>query len=316
MNEDPAFRHKYETQVLPFYRSARFGEFSGVGGLKIRHAAFRRRKSSGALIVLPGKSETYLKYAEFLYGMDHRGMGFSGRMLPDRLKVHVERFDDYVEDVRTFVREVVEADRPRSLFVLGHSTGALVAALYLQRFPRTFQAGILCSPLFGLKMGPLPGFLLRLLARMIDRPGRHEGYAPGQRKLRRPRFGANTITHSYPRWSLWEREIISTTDAIRLGGVTNRWVRESLLAGRRAVLGAGKAQAPLLLLQAGQDAITAAGPQNRFCALAPRCRRLRFEGARHEILIERDDIRGEAIERIKEFLSAQLAEGGTSGADR
>jgi lysophospholipase len=319
VNEDPAFRHKYETQVLPFYRSAHFGAFSGVGGLKIRYAAFSQKKSSGALILLPGKSETYLKYAELffdlrelplsLYGMDHRGMGFSERMLPDRLKVHVERFDDYLEDVRTFVQEVVETDAQERLFVLGHSTGALIAALYLQRFPQTFQAGILCSPLFGLKMGPLPGFLLRLLARRIDRPGRHEQYAPGQRELKRPSFRSNTITHSYPRWSLWEQEIIPTTEAIRLGGVTNHWIRESLLAGRRAVLGAGKIAVPLLLLQAEQDAITAAAPQERFCALAPRCRRLRLMGARHEILIERDDIRSGAIARIKEFLTALLREG-------
>ena len=97
MDNERSFRSKYESRVLPFYKNGRFGEFAGVGGLKIRYLCFEKKNTSGALVVLPGKSETYLKYAEFfydlrdlnmsLYSMDHRGIGFSERMLPDRLKM-------------------------------------------------------------------------------------------------------------------------------------------------------------------------------------------------------------------------------------
>jgi lysophospholipase len=318
MEDEQSFRTKYETRVLPFYRSGRFGEFSGAGGLKIRCVTFERKDSSGALVILPGKSETYLKYAEFfydlqdlplsLYAMDHRGMGFSERPLPDRLKMHVQSFDRYIEDVETFVDTVVKASGHEHLYLFAHSTGALIAALYLEAHPEIFSAGIFCSPLFDLKVGSVPGFVLRALARLLDRPGRREEYSLGQKNLKRPDFPHNTISHSYARWSLWEEEIIPNTEAIQFGGITNHWLRESLNAGQRAVRRAGKITVPLLLLQAEQDSIVRLGAQNRFCRRAPRCTKVLIPGAKHEILIERDDLRTEAIARIKEFLASQLPE--------
>jgi lysophospholipase len=318
MEDDQDFRRKYETRVLPFYGSGLFGEFSGVGGLKIRTVAFEKKDSSGALVILPGKSETYLKYAEFfydlqelplsLYALDLRGMGFSERMLPDRLKMHVQSFDHYIEDARTFVEDVVKARGHDHLFIFGHSTGALIAALYLENYPEIFRAGILCSPLFYLNVGPIPGFALRALTRLLDRPGRREEYGPGQRDIKRPDFQNNKISHSYARWSLWEQEIIPDIEAVQFGGVTNHWLRESLVAGHRAVQGAGKINVPLLLLQAGQDSIVGLGAQDRFCRRAPRCAKVRIREAKHEILIEREDIRTAAIARVKEFLARRLQE--------
>jgi lysophospholipase len=318
MEEQRRFQKKYKTQVLPFYSGGRFGEFSGVGGLKIRHVTFDRLGASGALVILPGKSETYLKYAEFfydlqdfplsLYAIDHRGMGFSERPLPDRLKMHVERFDEYVEDLATFVDTVVKGGGHEHLYLFGHSTGGLIAAAYLERHPKIFKAGVLCSPLFDLNVGPVPGFVLRVLARLLDRPDRRREYGPGQRDIRRPEFQNNKITHSYPRWSLWEEDIIPNTEAIQFGGVTNHWLRESLMAGHRAVQRAEKISVPLLLLQARQDSIVSLSAQDRFCRRAPRCEKILIRGARHEILIEQDDTREEAIGRIKDFLTARLKE--------
>lgn len=316
MEAGSTFRSRYERRVLPYYRGGAFGEFFGVGGLKIRFAAFEKKHSRGALLFLPGKSETYLKYAELfydlralpldLYAMDHRGMGFSERPLPDPLKIHVERFDNYTGDLHTFLQTVVGGQQYARLLVLGHSTGALIAALYMQHHPRTFQAGVLCSPFFALGAGPVPGFVLLTLVRLLDFPCRRERYAPGQGKVEPPDFQGNTTTHSRERWSLWEREIIPGNAGIRSAGVTNHWLRECLIAGQRAVRGAANIEVPLLLLQAGEDTIVGLDAQERFCRRAPRCEMVRISGARHEILIEEEQIRSQAIARIRSFLTAQL----------
>jgi lysophospholipase len=319
MEAERRFLDKYEGRVLPFYRSGRFGAFSGVGGLKIRHVSFEKKDRCGALVILPGKSETYLKYAEFfydlqdlplsLYAMDHRGMGFSDRPLPDRLKTHVERFDEYVEDLATFLDTVVSAGRHEHLYVFGHSTGGLIAVRYMEYYRESFRAGVLCSPLFDLNVGPVPGFGLRALARLLDRPGKRTEYGPGQRDIQRTGFQTNKISHSYARWSLWEEDLIPNTEAIQLGGVTNHWLRESLDAGHRAVQTAGRITVPLLLLQAEQDSIVGLHAQDRFCRRAPHCRKVLIRGAKHEILIEQDPIRSEALTRIKEFLTGRLNRG-------
>jgi lysophospholipase len=176
----------------------------------------------------------------------------------------------------------------------------------MENHPETFQAGVLCSPFFDLKTGPVPGAVTRCLARLMDRPGRREKYGPGQRDIKRANFQDNKISNCYPRWSLWEEEIIPNTVAIQFGGVTNHWLRESLMAGLRAVRGARTITAPLLLLQAEQEGIVRLSAQDRFCRRAPRCTKVLMQGAKHEILIEQDEIRAEAIARTKEFLAGRL----------
>jgi lysophospholipase len=222
--------------------------------------------------------------------------------------MHVERFENYIEDLSSFLDTVVSPAQPDRLFVFGHSTGALIAALYLENHPATFKAGVLCSPFFDVAVGLIPGFVARALAHLLDRPRRQKEYGPGQRDIVRPDFQNNKITSSYPRWSLWEQEIIPNTKAIQFGGVTNHWLRESLTAGARAVRQAGRIAVPLLLLQAGADQVVELGAQERFCRRARRCTKVRIRGARHEIHIERDELRNEALDRVKNFLSVQLQE--------
>ncbi len=315
-DDQQQFCSKYETRVNPFYQRGRFGEFPGVEGLKIRYVCFESGKESGALVVLPGKSETYLKYAELfydlqelklsMYAFDHRGMGFSERLLPDRLKVHVEDFRHYLEDLKRFLAAVVGARDHEKLFVLGHSMGGLVAALHLERRPADFRAAVLSAPMFEIDTGRLPSFLARLIAGPLECIKGSTSYGPGQDKPRRPSFAGNRLTHSYPRWFLWERETIPNTPEIHFGGVTSRWLRENLRYGRKAVLGAGKIAVPVLLLQAEEDSITRAGGQDRFCRRAPLCRKELIHGARHEILIEQEEVRRHTLERIKGFLKGWI----------
>jgi len=310
------FLSKYEDRVKPFYEGGRFGEFDGAGGIKIRYACFENSDETGALVVLPGKSETYLKYAELfhdlqdlqlsLYCMDHRGMGFSQRILADRLKIHVDSFDHYIEDVKTFLETVVKQRQHERIFLLGHSMGGLVAVLYLETYTEDFGAAVLNAPMLEIDFHALPGFVARAVARILDSPGRGEEYGPGQKNLKQPSFQQNQITHSQPRWSLWEESIIPGVREIQFSGVTNHWLWESIETGRRALQRAKAISVPVLMLQAEQDTITRAGSQNRFCSAVPLCRKFVVRGARHEILIEQEDIRREAIAQIKSFLTHQV----------
>ncbi|HEV8689846.1 MAG TPA: alpha/beta fold hydrolase, partial [Ideonella sp.] len=107
-----------------------------------------------------GRTETYLKYKELAFDLararysvyihDHRGQGMSPRLFTDadaHDKGHVERFDDYVEDLHAFVGQVVRPEQPGRLFLLAHSMGGGIAARYLQKYPDTFTAAALSSPM-------------------------------------------------------------------------------------------------------------------------------------------------------------------------
>ena len=83
--------------------------------------------------MLTGYTESYLMYSDLIkdlfeqkysiFIMDHRGMGKSGRMLPNRQIVHVVNFDDYVNDAEFFTQEIARRDGSElPLYLFGHST--------------------------------------------------------------------------------------------------------------------------------------------------------------------------------------------------
>ena len=113
------FIDQYNKKVLPFYRSCEQGFFFGSENKRINYLKCEAERKDTAVIILPGKSESYIKYAELIYDlkspgmsfflMDHRGMGFSERSLDnDRDKVFVKEFDYYVNDLRKFMCLVVD----------------------------------------------------------------------------------------------------------------------------------------------------------------------------------------------------------------
>ncbi len=307
------FAETMQREVWPYYESGAFGSFMGADSVRITYAVFAAAGEQGALVILPGKSESFIKYAEMIYDlrgcgytlylMDHRGMGFSGRLLgQDVDKVHVGRFDDYVRDLEAFVQQVVKPQRHAPCVVLGHSMGATVALRFLETYPEIFDRAILCAPMLQIITDPWPEPLAFGLSGTACLLGQGDAYCPGEEPWDPGAFADNTYTHSRPRWSLWQKKLIPSNPVIGVGGVTMRWLRESLKATAKARELAEEVRVPVLLLQAGEDALVKPEGQNEACAQMTDCRRHVYPGARHEILMERDAIRDDALERIRDFL--------------
>jgi lysophospholipase len=307
------FEKEYQQLVVPFYDSGVFGEFTGKDGIRISHVRFERADEKGALVILHGKSESYIKYAELVsdlrelglsvYLMDLRGLGFSGRMLADDPeKVYVGQFDDYIADLKTFMETVVSAKPHKRIFLIAHSLGGCIAARYLETYPEDVTATILSSPMLQIDTGSYPPSVAYAIAALSTAMGNGSEYAIGQGPRGPQSFFSNTTSHSYARWSLWENELIGLHPEIRSGGATYHWVEQSMAAGLQSRLEAAKITAPLLLLQAEEDSFVKPQGQDDFCERAPDCSRVFFHDARHEILMETDPIRDIALNYIKSFI--------------
>ena len=95
---------------------------------------------------------------------------------------------------------------------------------------------------------------------------------------------------------------------VALGGPTRGWARAACQASDALIQGAGRIDARLLVLQAGEDTAVTAEGQEAFCArLQPAVRPqpcpLRIEGARHELLVEADRYRLPAMTAILDFFA-------------
>jgi alpha-beta hydrolase superfamily lysophospholipase len=129
----------------------RRGTFSGVRGLPIAHREWLPDGDArGTVVIAHGINEHGGRYAHvaqrltrdgWLVGaIDHRGHGLSGGR-----RAAVERFDDWVTDLDSYIVEVL-VDAPRPRFLLGHSLGGLIATVYALRHQASLDGLILSSP--------------------------------------------------------------------------------------------------------------------------------------------------------------------------
>ena len=312
---EEGFARAMAKEVWPHFNAGEFGTFTGQGGVEIAFAKFEIARERGALVIVPGKSESYIKYVELIYDLracgyslylfDHRGMGFSGALLDgDPDKTHVECFDYYVADLHAFVAGVVNARSHDRRVVLGHSMGGTVALLYMAEHPGVFDGAILSAPMLEIMTDPLPVPVAYALSALGTWLGREGAYCPGRGPWEDRSYSAAALTGSPARWALWEKLTIPAHALTGMGGATLGWLREALRGARRARSCAPLIQIPVLQLQAGIETMVAPGKQSEACAAMPGCERIHFGEARHEILMERDEIRDSALAQIRNFLGS------------
>ena len=63
---------------------------------------------------------------------------------------------------------------------------------------------------------------------------------------------------------------------------------------------------PVLLLQAGEDAIVTAKEQNEFAENASHCKLISIKNAYHEMLIESDEHRNEVLDEVLKFFEQYI----------
>jgi len=307
------FIDQYNKKVLPFYKSCEQGFFFGSENKRINYLTFEAKRKDTAVIILPGKSESYIKYAELIYDlkspgmsfflMDHRGMGFSERSFDnDRDKVFVKKFDYYVNDLRKFMCLVVDRKKYKNLFLISHSMGGTVAALYLESFSDDFDGAVFVSPMLKLNTGIFSEKAACLITDLLISLGREKSYYLTQEKRKHKNFKNNKLTSSKNRWDLWEDKILSEYPEVISGGATNRWLNESLKACRKALKNKHKIKTPILILQAENDDIVKKEGMDSLCETAD-CKKVIFSDSKHEIFMEKDSIRDLALQQVLDFIN-------------
>jgi lysophospholipase len=309
---EDGLQDRMQSTVLPYFEAhARKGSFTGRDGVRIEYVVLEHADEIGALVISSGRTESYLKYAELAYELrdvgvsiyliDHRGQGFSGRMVEDSQKGYVYDFSDYVADFGTFMDSVVMVTPHAKLFGLAHSMGGTIMASYLEQQPGMFDAVVLSSPMMELNAGWLSETAAWAAAEAATAVGLGKLYAIGKGPYNAG--AANDVSHSSTRYAV-ANDLVAAHPEIALGGPTYRWV-EQAVEGERAARGddAASIDTPILLLQSGADQIVLPGGQETFCSNAPNCTLQTIDGAGHELIQERDDLRVQALDAISAFFA-------------
>ena len=192
------FSRVMEETVIPALSAVREdGTFQGWDGNPLCCHVFRAEKPVGNLVVVHGFTESSEKYDELswyflqsglsVYLYDLRGHAKSYRAVEDRTLTHVDRFEEYVQDLECFLKQVVPSDLP--LFLYSHSMGGGVAALYLEEHPDVFKKAVLSSPMIAPSTGSYPAFVGKAICRLMILFGKGKkriflsGEYPGEEKF-------------------------------------------------------------------------------------------------------------------------------------
>jgi lysophospholipase len=302
---------RYAATLLPAWGSDEDASFPGVAGAAVHYHIRRVANEKGAVLVIPGRTEPILKYIEVAddlarsgyssFLLDLRGQGASARLLAQHDRGYVEFFNDYVDDLDTFVTTIVRREPHPKLFVLAHSTGGAVTLLHVDRHPDTFAAVALTAPMIEIDTGAFPPAAAFTLSATDCSLTDGTDYAPGSGDFtEETSLADSTVTHSPERWA-WKVQLLHDNPPLRLGGVTYRWVCESLTATNHLAQIGHFSNTPTLLFQAGDDKVVKPGGQLHYCTDAARCQLRVVPGAYHEILQEPDPTRNQTLSETIAF---------------
>lgn len=306
----------FREKILPFLgKGERFTFESADGRHELSGILFSHPGEKGLIVVVNGRSESWLKYGEIFYDLyrkgysvasyDHRGQGLSPRLLPGNPQIgQVDDFALYGRDLGAFLGALkrVRSEHDEKVYLLAHSMGAAVAVDYLSQHPSPlpFRAIVLTSPMFRINTDPYPEPVATMVVGMLHATGFGRNYAPGEHD-RNPAeaFPANSITTSLPRWEAI-KEVWNSHPSSVVGGASSDWVLQAVRATRRIREALPSLRMKTLILQSGQDSFVInepPPPDEKF-------RSLLFPEARHELLMERDETREKALGEIIRFFES------------
>jgi len=272
----------------------------------LRCAAARPAHPRGTVVILTGRGDYIERHYELIdellerrYAVvvfDWRGQGYSQRLLKNRLKGYVRTFDDYETDLETVMRGLVLPDMPPPHFALGISMGGhiLLRASWKHFW---FERGMLISPMVAFAHHPYERYY-RLLVRVAPWLGFSRAFLPGlPKRLIRPEDAPdNALTSDeerYRREALFLQEFPDVGLAI---APTIGWVRaalKSMNTFNRMVAQGDEPRWPMLALAATRDRLVDPEALRRLARDVGNLDTIFLHKARHDITMERDDIRAQ-----------------------
>jgi lysophospholipase len=300
--------------------------FVGAAGGRVRYALQNKEGARGIVVVVTGRSEWLEKYLEVAHDLqksgcavclyDHFGQGGSDRPLPDPQKGHIDDFSSYVDDLIVLIKQVTAYYPELPVVLLAHSMGGTIATLALAERPELADGLILVSPMLQINTGCLlPPLLGEALAAIACRFGGGGSYVWGGGPFRADLpFTGNDLTGDAERFARNQQMIVDRSE-LALGSPTFGWLRQAYRGMRRARGSGDSLNCPVLLLAGLADAVVSVSAMLSFARRLPRCTVRRYAGARHEILMERDEVRSKAITEILGFVDMLVQPANTAGPE-
>ncbi len=288
------------------------GFFDSFDGKKIYYEYFLAEQSRGSIVVVHGLSEFTKKFYElatyfleqgynvFLY--DQRCHGFSDRLTDNFDLIHVDRFEDYVRDLETYIDNIVRPISNKPINIYSHSMGGAVSLLYLAKHQDVIQKAVLSAPMVEPTVEQVPAVVARYGLGFVKM------FCGGKKKF----SGSQEFNPEHPyrpesepsrnrfyhNLNMRRNERHYQTSPMSLG-----WVYEALALKPKMLRNKiSKAiSTPVLLLSAERDTVVQNKAQQLFAVRCPACKIEVIPNTNHSLLTGSKETLETTVTRTLEF---------------
>jgi lysophospholipase len=275
--------------------------FFTSGGHRLVYGSIVPAGVTSAVVLLPGRSEFREKHFETMRDLTARGhavfvMDWYGQGSSERMPDHPQKdwnipYETHLSDFDCFIKTIVRPALPQGapLYMIAHSMGGHIGLRYLTQHSGIFNAAAFSAPMLGLKAVGFLSYDTAIRVASLFNPQRyiwgghdwHEGSrgAPG-----------TDIFSSDPVRDAVHMAWVRANPDLRHGEPTFGWVKNALISCRTLFAGDALSHVtvPCLFAAAGNDALVDNNAIKRAASLIPGARFIHLDGARHEILMEKD----------------------------
>ena len=309
------YAERMRTEAEPYLRARLESGFAErVKGQPIYYEHYRADDPKGVIVLSHGFTESVTKFAESIYymlqagyevwGVDHRGHGKSYRHNGNPFVVHIERFEDYVLDLKHLTETLVKpAAGALPVYLYCHSMGGCIGAWTIEAYPDLFRKAVLSSPMLGLSFGKVPVPVVYAAASLKGiGEKRKEPLSPIDAFAEEPDF-ANSCDSSECRYLYYHTKRLAEK-ALQTTSPSINWGKQSVRACARVCSRreTAKIRIPVLLCQAGADTVVKNASQELFASRTPSCELYRVPGMKHELYMTDSPVLIPYWEKIFAFL--------------
>ena len=308
-NEDylisaPSYREIMNGSVLPWLEEKQHvSTVPGYEGRPLYRVSYEADDPVATVLIVHGFTENAYKYAELIWSLlhlrfsviayDQRGHGRSWRAdgIPGPSVTHVDRFSDYVSDMKLICDACRPADPSLPFFVFAHSMGGAVSALFLEQYHGVFSAAVLSSPMIAPHTGGVPVSAASALGRLAGLLGKNKNNPFFMKPYSGPEDFATSCATDPERFA-WYDEIKASRTDFQNSVPSYQWSYEALHVTKK-ILAPGcpeKIDCPVLLFSADMDSSVLPGPQKAFIERVPNGKAVHVKGSRHEIFRSENDV--------------------------
>lgn len=314
----------YETtmneNILPeLEKIKQTGYFKNKRGYTNYYEQFLVENPIGTIVISHGFTESISKFYEMIYyftnadynvfGLDHSGHGNSFREVEDLSLVHIDNYQDYLDDFADFIDIIVkEKSTSDKYYLYSHSMGGAIGALYLQEYPDFFKAAVLSTPMMDINTGKVPKRLSKLIASVYSKIGKSKDYIYGHGPYEHTIEDKSGTTISQERNDFYY-SMRKNNEYLQCNGGSFGWLNASFQAIDRitAKENAQKIKTPAILFQAEKDELVDPDGQNKFVHNSDNVSLILVEDSSHSIYHSTNEILPAYLNEIFSFYQENAA---------